>query len=587
MRVALGREPADTILKGGVLVDVNIGKAYPADVAIKADRIAFVGDCEHTAGPGTEVFDASNRYLTPAFFDCHLHATGCQVSMTELAKALIAHGTTVICTDLYEAAILGGLHGMRFCLDELNNTPLKTLISVGYQMYVQNRDLGNTGKISADEMMAVLDWPETIGISEWLLWFWSDPEDHEPIVQKLFEEVWERKMMLVGHAHTYPTKDVAAYASVGSSSDHEANSDEDALEKLQAGYRIMMKENASIHNTEKILPLVAQRGIDARNLMWNSDHSSPAFLLRKGNVDAYIREAIRLGLNPITAVQMGSLNAAEYFGLSDDLGSIAPGRFADIVLVNNLEDFQVKEVFANGQLVAKDGDYIALLDAPAYPEYFYQTINVGRSVKAEEFEIRAPDGKDEAKVRIIGIPYPVTRTEPREAVMRVEDGRVPVDLARDIIKITVLDRHHASGNTAVAFIQGIGIERGAYGTSYHAGIEDIGIVGTNDRDIAAVANCLIEMGGGAAVAVDGEVFGKVEMPLLGLMPTDSLQETVAKWEHTNRMLLEHLKPKNPTPWRALGFPCMPRAIPRYKICQAGLVDVTPRSAELIPLFVED
>jgi adenine deaminase len=171
--------------------------------------------------------------------------------------------------------------------------------------------------------------------------------------------------------------------------------------------------------------------------------------------------------------------------------------------------------------------------------------------------------------------------------MRVEDGRVPVDLARDIIKITVLDRHHASGNTAVAFIQGIGIERGAYGTSYHAGIEDIGIVGTNDRDIAAVANCLIEMGGGAAVAVDGEVFGKVEMPLLGLMPTDSLQETVAKWEHTNRMLLEHLKPKNPTPWRALGFPCMPRAIPRYKICQAGLVDVTPRSAELIPLFVED
>lgn len=586
MRVALGREPADTVIKGGKLVDVNIGQVYPADVAIKADRIAFVGDCEHTLGPETQVFNAANRFLTPSFFDCHLHASGCQVSMTELAKSLVAHGTTVICTDLYEAAILGGLDGMRFCLDELNRTPLKTLISVGYQMYVQNRDLGNTGKITADEMMAVLDWPETIGISEWLLWFWSDPEDHEPVVQQLFEEVWDRKMMLVGHAHTYPTRDVAAYAAVGGSSDHEANSDEDALEKLRAGYRIMMKENASIHNTEKILPLVTERKIDPRNIMWNSDHTSPTFLLRKGNVDAYIREAIRVGLDPVTAVQMGSLNAAEYFGMTGDLGSIAPGRIADIVLVDDLEDFQVREVFADGKLVARDGKYIDALEPPEYPEYFYTTINVGRVVKPEDFEIRAPAGADEAKVRVIGIPYPVTRTEPREALMKVVDGKVPADLSRDIIKISVLDRHHASGNSATAFIQGIGIERGAYGTSYHAGIEDIGIVGTSDQDIAAVANCLIEMGGGAAVALDGEIIGKIEMPLLGLMPTDSLEDTVAKWEHTNRMLLERLKPKTPTAWRALGFPCMPRAIPRYKICQAGLVDVTPRSAKLISLFVE-
>lgn len=393
-------------------------------------------------------------------------------------------------------------------------------------------------------------------------------------------------MMLVGHAHTYPTKDVAAYAAVGGSSDHEANSEDDALEKLQAGYRIMMKENASIHNTEKILPLVTERKIDPRNIMWNSDHTSPTYLLRHGNVDAYIREAIRVGLDPVTAIQMGSLNAAEYFGMSDDLGSITPGRIADIVLVNDLERFQVLEVFADGKLVAQDGKYITDLEPPEYPKYFYTTINVGRPVKPEDFEIQAPAGAIEAKVRVIGIPYPVTRTEPREAVMTVVDGKVPVDLSRDILKIAVLDRHHASGNTATAFIQGIGIERGAYGTSYHAGIEDIGIIGTNDRDIAAVANCLIEMGGGAAVAVDGEIIGKVEMPLLGLMPTDSLEETVGKWEHTNQMLQKRLKPKTPTAWRALGFPCMPRAIPRYKICQAGLVDVTPRSAKLISLFVE-
>lgn len=587
MQVALGREHADLVILGGTLIDVNIGQTYLADVAVKGNRIAYTGDCSHTIGPNTEVFDASKRYISPSFFDCHLHTTGCQLSQTELAKAMVARGTTVVCSDLYEAAILGGIEGMRFCQDELNRTPLKNLLTIPYQMYVQNRHLGNTGKISADDMMAVLDWPETIGIDEWMLWFYSNPDDHDPIIQKLFEEVWERGMTLVGHAHTYPTRDVNAYACVNGTSDHEANSDEDALEKLKAGYRIMIKESGSIHNTERIAPLIVDRTIDARNVMWNSDHTDPAFLLRSGNVDAYIREAIRVGIPPITAVQMASLNPAEYFGVTENFGSVTPGRIADFVLVNDLEEFQVREVFADGKLVARDGKFIAHLETPDYPDYFYTTIRVGRTVKPEDFVIKAPDGKDEVKVRVIGIPYPITRTENRQAVMKVVNGQVPVDMQRDIIKITVLDRHHASGNTVTGFIQGIGIEKGAYGTSYHAGIEDIGIVGTNDEDIAAVANCLIEMGGGAAVAIDGKVVGKVEMPLLGLMPTDSLEVTVEKWEHMNKFLHDELKPKTPTAWRALGFPCMPRAIPSLKICQAGLADVTPRSADIVSLFVDE
>lgn len=587
MRVALGREDADVVIQGGIVVDVNLGQTYRADIAIKGDRISTTGDCSYTIGRDTQVIDASNRFITPAFFDCHVHSTGCKLSQTELAKILIAHGTTVICSDLYEAAILGGLEGMRFCQDELNNSPLKNLLTIPYQMFVQNRHLGNTGKITAEDMMAVLDWSETVGIDEWMLWYFSDPQDHDPVIQELFEEMWSRKLLLVGHAHSYPLKDVNAYAAVAGYSDHEANSDDDALEKLRAGYRIMMKENGSVHNTERIVRLVTERGIDARNIMWNSDHTDPGYLLHKGNVDNYIREAIRVGVSPITAVQMATLNAAEYFGVTDDFGSVAPGRIADIVLVNNLEEFQVREVFADGKLVAQDERYIGDLAAPEYPGYFYNTLNVGRVVMPEDFEVDAPAGKDEVKVRVIGIPYPVTRTDTLEEVMKVVDGKVPVDMEQDLIKITVLDRHHASGNTVTGFIKGIGIEKGAYGTSYHAGIEDIGIVGTNDEDIALVANTLIEMGGGAVVVADGEVLGKVEMPLLGLMPTDSLEETVEKWDHMNKMLQEVLRPKTPTAWRAQGFPCMPRAIPSLKICQAGLVAVTPKSQELVPLFIED
>ena len=587
MRVALGRDTADLVIQGGTLVDVNIGKTYAADVAIKGNRIAFVGDCSHTIGPETEIFSAEGKFLTPTFIDTHLHATGVQLSLTELAKSMVAHGTTVICTDLYEAAILGGIEGMRFCLDELNSTPLKTLITIGYQMYIQNRDLGNTEKISAEDMMAVLDWPETIGISEWLLWFWSTPEDHPPVVQELFEEVWARGMQLVGHAHSYPTRDVAGYAAVGSSSEHEANSDEDALEKLKAGYRIQMKENGSIHNTQRIVPLITDRGIDSRHIMWNSDHTSPDFLLHHGNIDAYIREAIRCGVEPIVAVQMGSLNPAEYYRLTDDLGSVTPGRLADIVIVNNLEDFQVTEVFAEGKLVGRDGEYIAELDPPQYPEYFFNTINVGREVQPEDFIVRTSEDRSEVKARVIGLHFPITRTDLLEETLPVVNGKVQTRPEDDIIKIAVLDRHHASGNTVTGFIKGAKLARGAYGTSYHAGIEDIGIIGTNEEDIAAVANCLIEMGGGAACAVDGKIVGKVEMPLLGLMPTDSLKETVTKWDAMNQALRDQLGSTHPTPWRAVGFPCMPRAIPRLKICQAGLADVSPTNQVIVPVLIED
>lgn len=586
MRVALGQEAADIVIQGGTIVDVNIAQTYPADVAIKYNRIAFVGDCSHTIGDDTEIFSAEGRYLTPSFIDTHLHATGVQVNLTELSKIMVAHGTTVICTDLYEGAILGGLDGMRFCLDELNRTPMKTLISIGYQMYIQNRDLGDTRKISAEEMMAVLDWPETIGISEWLLWFWSTPEDHPPVVQELFEKVWERKLQLVGHAHSYPTKDVNAYAVVGSTSEHEANSDEDALEKLKAGYRIQMKENGSIHNTERIVPLITERKIDARNMMWNSDHTSPSFLLHKGNVDAYIREAIRCGVDPIVAVQMGSLNPAEYYKLTDDLGSITPGRIADIVLVDSLENFEVREVFAEGKLVARDGKYIGELEPPEYPDYFFNTINVGRTVKPEDFYVSANGAVGEVKARVIGLAYPITRTNALEEMMPVVDNIVQTRPDDDIIKIAVLDRHHASGNTVTGFIQGSKLPRGAYGTSYHAGIEDIGIIGASEEDIAAVANCLIEMGGGAAAALNGEIIAKVEMPLLGLMPTDTLEETVAKWDALDLAVKETLGSTHPTPWRAVGFPCMPRAIPSIKICQAGIAMVTPKSADIVPLLVE-
>jgi adenine deaminase len=581
-RVALGREPADLVIEGGTLVDVHTGELYPADVAIKGTRIAVVGDTAHTIGAATRRFDARGKYLTPTFIEGHMHATGCQVSLTELGKVLATHGTTVICTDFYEAAVVGGLDAMRACLDELNRTPVRTLLTVGYQMYLQNEAFGNTLKISGEDMLECYGWPETVGISEWIYHMAGRDDPH---VQELFRRLFDDRKLLVGHAHSYPPQGVQAYACINGYSDHEATSAEDALEKLRCGYKVMIKQNGAVDFMAPILSLVTGRRIDPRYISFSTDHDTPDHLHAKGHLDEQIRIAIKLGVAPVTAVQMASLNNAEYFRIQDDCGSVAPGKYADICVVDALDEtFPVSAVFAMGRLVAEQGAFVGDLPQPQYPASWYRTMNIGRTVGLDDVRIEAPARSREATVRVIGCPHPLFRTETRQAILPVIQGAVSADLSHDILKVVVFDRHHASGKVGKGFVQGVGLKDGAVGSSWTPGVEDLTVIGAADEDIVAVANCIADMGGGFAAARGGRVIAKVEMPLLGVMSADPLATLVDKFERLDREINTQLRPQHEV-WRPVAFISMPRAIPSLKICCNGLVDAAPGRAEAVALFV--
>lgn len=581
-RVAQGKEPADLIIRGGHLVDVHTGEVYPADVAIKGSRVAATGDVAYTAGPKTRVFDATGKFLTPTFIEGHMHATGCQLSLTELARVLVAHGTTVLCTDLYEAAVVGGLDAMRFCLDELNRTPLRTLLTVGYQMYLQNERFGHTGKITGDDMLACYAWPETVGISEWI---YDMVGRDDPYIQQLFQRMFDDRKVLVGHAHSYPLPAVQAYACVGGSSDHEAISAEDALEKLRRGYTVMIKQNGAVDFMAPILSLVTERRVDPRRISFSTDHDTPDHLYHRGHLDEQVRIAIRLGVEPVTAVQMASLNNAQYFRIDDDYGSIAPGKMADLCVVDALDEtFSIAAVFARGALVAERYRYVAPLDAPQYPASWYRTMNLRKTVTVDDVRVAAPGGARVVRVRVIGCPHPLFRTEARSAVLTVRDGAVQPEVEHDVLKVVVFDRHHRSGRVGKGFVQGVGLRAGAVGASWTPGVEDLTVIGTNDEDIVTVANAIAAAGGGFAAARGGRIIGQVEMPLLGVMAAESVEVVVHKFERLNAAVATELQAPHEV-WRPLAFISMPRAIPSLKICAAGLVEAGPGRAEAVELFL--
>lgn len=585
MRVALGREPADTIIKDGKVVDVYASTTFRADVAIKAGRIAYVGECADMAGADTEIIDASGRFLVPGFIDGHTHIGSAQLCMTELAKVLVARGTAALCVDFHIPGIVGGLPAIRHLIDELNRTPLRTLFTVGYQMYTQNGPLWNTGSISDADLHAALDWPETIGISEWLLWFYAEPNEHPPGMQAFFDEVWRRGMMHVGHAHTYPERDVQAYAALDATSDHEAVSATEVLCRISAGMFVMLKENSAVHMTARLVPELLKSDASTHQMGWSTDGISGAFEREVGHLDNCIREGMKAGLDPVVAVQMASLNPARYFRLEDELGSLAPGRQAHVVMVDDLRSFDVVAVFSGDRVVARDGEYVDTLQPPQRPSSITNTMKVGRKLSSDDFAVLPPEtARDDetVTVKVIALADPITKTYPVEIPLPIRDGRVQHDLGQDVCRITVIDRNLASGAIGNCFLHGTGIKRGAYGISSTGGAADLGILGASESDMALVANRLIEMGGGAAVAVDGRIVAEIATPILGLF-SDEPAAGVIRDAKALSAALELLEPKVPLS-RALRFAALPRAVPSVKVCQRGLCVVGPMEARLLDMF---
>ena len=581
--VAMGRSPADMLIRNGSWVCVQSGEIIDGtSVAVKAGRIAFVGsDGEHTVGPDTHIMDAHGSHLVPGLLDGHMHVESGMITVTEFVRAVIPHGTTGMFVDPHEIANVFGLKGVRLMVDEARIQPIHVWVQVP-SCVPSAPGLETPGaEIGPDEVAEAMSWEGIIGLGEMMNFpgvFMSDEKMHLEMAESR-----EAQKVVGGH---YASLDLGmafhAYAVGGPEDDHEGTRLEDAVARVRQGMKVMMRLGSAWHDVASQIRAVTELGLDPRHFILVTDDSHSGTLVHEGHMDRVVRHAISEGVSPMTAIQMATLNTAEHFGVSRDVGQIAPGRFADLLLVEDLEAFEVGTVIARGEIVAQCGELQIDLPEFSYPDEVMSSINLGKTLQPDDFRVTtALEG--EVEVNVIGVVENQAPTQHLCLKALVEDGEVRADLSIDLAKVALVERHRGTGEVQVGFVQGFGFETGcAIGSTVAHDSHHMIVVGTSDADMAAAANKLGEIGGGQIVVQDGAVVAQVELPIAGLMSNENAQVVATKAEK----LLEAFetvgcKLNNANMQLSLLALVV---IPDLRISDMGLVDVN--SFSVIPLLKE-
>lgn len=582
--VSMARAAPTLVIKGGKLVNVHTAEIYTADIAVKGDRISYIGDTkELKITDRTKVIDARGKYITPGLIDPHIHLYHAQLNMTQVARALLSRGTTTVAEGFYAIGIVSGVQGIKFCLEETKKTPLKIVFLIPALAYYQNKDLGllkTPNAPSFKDFQKMLDWPGCHGIEE---------APYTPILNKeqdaisLAEKAMSQGKMITGHACGLSGGGLNAYIAMGASSDHECGTKEEALERVRLGMRVIMRQGSAAKDVAQVTKALTEHKIDPRYFTFCADVASTLKIVRTGHIDDCIRVAISKGLNPIIAVQAATLNAAETLRMDYEIGSIAPGKIADILLLDDLPSFKISMVIANGQPVVQESKFLVELKSPEYPKFMHNTVKFQRTLEPRDFEIKAPKGRKEVTVRVIGVRDGTLITEDRRATIKVENGLLQPSVERDLLKIAMVDRFHLSGRIGKGFVQGLKLRWGAIGTTYAPTTENLIIVGTNDRDMCFAANKIAEMGGGHIAVRDGHVLAQLELPLCGLLSDEPLEMVIEKqsrlYEVIGEMGCEFIDPLS-----TLAFLGACPEIGTLKICTKGIVNVPKFRLE--PLIVK-
>ncbi len=550
--VALGKEKADLVIKNAEIVNVLTEEFVQADIAICGDRIAGIGRYD-----GVEEIDANGLYAVPGLIDGHTHIEMSMLSVTEFARIVVPKGTTSVIADPHEIANVLGKDGVRVLLEEAKTTPLKVFCMV--PSCVPSSPLETSGAvISSDDVAEMLEWENVIGLAEMMNYpgvIYKDPE-----VLKKIEVVKAKQKPIDGHCPMLRGKELNAYISAGIGSDHESISEEEAMEKLRLGMRIMIREGSVARNLKALLN-IAKKAYRWCMLVTDGDRTTKD-LIEQGYLDYVYRRAVEEGVDPIKALQMCTLNPAEWFGIT--AGLIAPGRFADIVLLKNLERFEVERVIANGKIVGE------IKRTYEYPEFVKQSVKLKKMLEPADIAI---EGKGIARI-IRVIEGEIVTEEDREYV----EG---IDVGRDILKIVVVERHKATGNVGKGYIRGFGLKKGAFASSVAHDAHNIVAVGTNDEDICKAVNRIAELQGGIVVVADGEVKAELQLNVAGLMSEEKAEVVAEKIDRIHEEI-RRLGCRLKSPILALSFMALP-VIPKLKVTDLGLVDV--EKFEVTDVFV--
>lgn len=577
IRGALGEVKADLIISGGKLINVYSGEILAGmEIAVVDGRVCYVGpSAQHTRGEKSEILDASGCYVCPGFIDGHTHI-GHYARPFENLQSFLPHGTTAIVASCDELSTVFGMRGLKLFLAEVARHPLRvyTLVSM---VAPQDPRLCRTATFTNDEIAEALSDPRVLGMGEIVSWLRLTQCDDE-ILERL--ALAHRNGQLI-HGHTAGARDqkLCAVAAAGISSCHEPIRFEDALERLRLGYWTMLREGSLRQDLAATLPQLIASGVNLQRLILVTDSMAPDDVEERGHMDNVVRRAIELGLPPLQAIQSVTLNPAVYSGIEQDVGGIAPGRFADMVLLDDLEQCHVREVLIAGKIVARKGVSDVATKAIQVPQEMLYSLKLGIEITPEAFKIPAPSATP--KVRVMELVNQSITAE-RFVEFRAPAGIVEANLYNDLLKVAMFDRHNQSKQVAFGFLKGLGTKLGAIGLTTNLDENTLMIVGSDDNDMALCANALLEAGGGIAIVERGEILEKLEFPFGGMFSLYPWQE-VGKGLRRIQTRLKEMGSPFDKPIFALNF--LPFVtLPALRITARGLVDAKER--KIVSLFAD-
>ena len=551
--VAKGELPADLVLTNARVVNVFTGEIESGNVAICGDRIAGIGDYHQAK----QLLDLRGSYLAPGLINGHTHLESSMLDVGQYAQAVVPRGTLAVVTDLHEIANVCGVEGIRYMLGGARRLPLELFLMA--PSCVPATTLETSGaSLEPEDISRLLRWQGCIGLGE-VMNFPGVLSSDAGVLSKIRLSTGK---VVDGHAPGVTGKNLTAYIAAGIYSDHESVSLDEAREKLSQGMYVMIREGSSEKNLDALLPLITDKTY--KRCLFVVDDRSCVDLLRDGDIDAVVRKAIRRGLDPVRAIQMATINTADYFGL-DKLGAIAPSYFANLMVIEELPSLQIDMVFYRGRLVAREGKSL-------FPSYQGGGKGLTNTVNIKPFNKEAlrlfASGETEPVIEIV--PGQIT-TRKRIEKIKVLDEVVVPDIDRDILKAVVVERHKATGNIGLGLVTGFGLKRGALASSIAHDSHNIVAVGTNDDDIYAAVKEIERLNGGLVVAADGKVLASLALPIAGLLSDEPLEVVVGKLEELERLAVD-LGTTLSSPFATLSFLALP-VIPEIRLTDLGLVNV--------------
>jgi adenine deaminase len=567
--VAMGDKKADLILKNCNLLSVYTKEIIPkTQIAIIQDRIAYVGpDAAHTLGPKTAVIDVEDKYVSPGFADPHLHIDQF-VLPSEFAKKALLCGVTSLFSDPIDVVSVAGYKGFQEFLKLGEDLPIRIFQVVPGGLPVDAK-FSNSKTLSLSQEKSAVKHPHVLGLGE--VFSWTKVTQREPKTMKSLSAMLECDCIINGHTAGISEKKLNAYVSSGILSCHEPINFDQVLERLRLGMWVMIREGSIRRDLKEIIPHILSHGTYLNRLMFCSDGLNPLDITKFGHIDHCIRESIKLGLKPIDAITMASKNNFDYYNMGKDLGGIAPGKLADILIFNDLKLFKPNKVFVGGKLVVSNGSIVTSIKKKIIPPWIKKTVKL-KKFSENDFLIKSK--KKDVLANTIFMQTEII-TKIGSAELHSKNGHVSASLDSDVWKVAAFDRTHGTNRHSIGFLENFGADIGAFASTWSFHENDMMVIGSNDSDMAIASNHIIKNQGGLVVVKSGKILASLPLQFAGIVSTDSFEKVSSNFQKINNTIVDsgckfaspHLIP--------LFLPFL--ALPSVRILSGGIVDVKKRS----------